>query len=590
MTVRRRAASALWLCPFVLLTFVFLATSLSLADPPTAPTSSPSPPLQERIDAVIAAQAGGELGPIGSDAEFLRRVYLDFAGRIPSVTEARTFLADTGGDKRELLIDRLADSPEYSRHMTEFLHVMLLERMGDDVTWRAFLQTSLEEHKPWDQIVREILDPNSEDESVRGAAFFLTKRLEKYGQNPVDMPGLVRDVGRLFLGVDVQCAECHDHLFVDDYKQQTYQGLFAFLGHTFIRRDVDFPAVGEKVLAKKVDFKSVFIMEDRSTGPKLLDAAEVEIPVLAKGEEFRVAPDRKTRFPGIPTFRPLEVLADQLPRRGNAAFERNIVNRLWWKLMGRGLVEPLDLHHSQNPPSHPEVMALLVESFGQQQFDMKWLLRELARSHTYQRSSRRETHDNVGTQPPSPTSYRQGLERPLSAEQLLASVWQATGTVTAGTNRAATTAAGAESPDNQQLVESKTDAAAVTPNADSTFGSSDELDALREKFKAVLANPPREPEVSINPTVKAALFFMNDDAVLQLLTPRDGNLVSRLAALESADEIAGELYLSVLSRPATEKERAEVADYLVSHETERPAALADLAWALLASTEFCVNH
>ena len=260
--------------------------------------------LHERIDALVAAKSDGEIGPLSDDAEFVRRVYLDFAGRIPSTVETRAFLAEGDTEKREKLIERLTDSPEYARHMTEFLNVMLMERLGEDESWRAFLATSLAENKPWDQLVRQILYPPAENENLRGAAFFMTKRLENYGQNPIDMPGLVRDIGRLFLGVDVQCAQCHDHLFVDDYKQQTYQGLFAFVGHTFIRRDVEFPAVGEKLLTKKVDFKSVFVMEDRATGPKLLEAAEVEIPVLVKGEEYSVAPDKKTRFPGTPKFSP----------------------------------------------------------------------------------------------------------------------------------------------------------------------------------------------------------------------------------------------------------------------------------------------
>jgi hypothetical protein len=116
------------------------------------------------------------------------------------------------------------------------------------------------------------------------------------------------------------------------------------------------------------------------------------------------------------------------------------------------------------------------------------------------------------------------------------------------------------------------------------------LDELREKFTAVLANPPREPEIGINPTVKAALFLMNDVSVLQLLTPHGDNLIGRLVALESSEQIAQELYLSVLSRQPNAEERTEVSEYLASHSDARPAALADLAWALLASTEFCVNH
>ena len=162
-------------------------------------------PLHARIDKLIAAKAGGPVNPPATDAEFIRRIYLDFAGRIPTIEETREFLAENSADKRIKLIDKLLASKDYPRRMQELFHVMLMERRGDHDDWTKFLRKSFEANKPWDQIVREILNPNADDEATRGAAFFYTKRLEKYGQNPTDYPGLVRDVGRLFMGVDVQC-------------------------------------------------------------------------------------------------------------------------------------------------------------------------------------------------------------------------------------------------------------------------------------------------------------------------------------------------------------------------------------------------
>src|SRR5262249_22978563 len=197
-----------------------------------------------RIDALVAAKANGRpMATRSDDAEYLRRVALDLTGQIPTAVETRQFLADTASDKRQKVIDGLLGGSDYPRRMTETMHVMLMERNGEHAEWTKFLQTTFEKNRPWDQFVREILYPNPDDESTRGAAFFWTKRLEKYGENPVDLPGLTRDVGRLFLGVDLQCAQCHDHLFIDDYKQVDFQGLFAFVSHTTIRSDVTFPAV-----------------------------------------------------------------------------------------------------------------------------------------------------------------------------------------------------------------------------------------------------------------------------------------------------------------------------------------------------------
>ena len=284
-------------------------------------------PLHARIDRLIEAAAGATVAPRADDAEFLRRVTLDLAGRVPSVEEARAFLGEAADEKRAVLIDRLLASPEFPRRMRELIHVQLMERAGDHDEWTRFLEESFAANKPWDQLVREILNPNADDEATRGAAFFLTKRLENYGQQPVDLPGLTRDVGRLFLGVDLQCAQCHDHLFIDDYKQVDFQGLHTFVSHATIRKDVTFPAVGEKLVEKKTEFMSVFVKEAKATGPRLPFGAEVDVPAFAKGDEFALAPDRKKNFAGKPKFSPLAILAEQLPAASHAQFARNGVAR-----------------------------------------------------------------------------------------------------------------------------------------------------------------------------------------------------------------------------------------------------------------------
>ena len=113
--------------------------------------------------------------------------------------------------------------------MADLFHVMLMERLGDNAEWTKFLRASFEANAPWDAMVRKMLRADPKDTATPGASFWLSKRLENYGQNPVDYSGLTRDVGRLFLGKNFQCCECHDHLFIDDYKQADFQGLFAFV-------------------------------------------------------------------------------------------------------------------------------------------------------------------------------------------------------------------------------------------------------------------------------------------------------------------------------------------------------------------------
>lgn len=517
-------------------------------------------PLHARIDQLIEAAAGTSVAPVADDAEFLRRVFLDFVGRVPSIDETRAFLSDSAAEKRVVLIDRLLASPEFPRRMREAFHVQLMERAGEHEEWTRFLEQSFAANKPWDQLVREILNPNADDEATRGAAYFLTKRLENYGQQPVDLPGLTRDVGRLFLGVDLQCAQCHDHLFIDDYKQVDFQGLHTFVSHATIRQDVKFPAVAEKLVGKKTEFMSVFVKEAKTTGPRLPFGTEVDVPTFAKGEEFAFAPDNKTKSPGKPKFSPLAILAEQLPTASNTQFARNIVNRLWWQMLGRGLVHPLDLHHSKNPPSHPAVLELLATEFVSHKFDIKWLLRELALTRAYQRSS---LLPSGLEREPLPDRYVVAIEKPLSTEQLLWSILQVTG----------------ELPRYQPATESD---GKTKPNA--------QFDDLKKRFVAAFANPPREPEGDFAPSVKAALFLSNDAKVLELLKPRDGNLAEQLVQETDSAKLAERLYLAILTRVPSSDEAVDVAKYLAAHADDRAKTAGQLIWALIASTEFCVNH
>ena len=508
-------------------------------------------PLHARIDALVASKAGGfNASPRADDAEFLRRVYLDLVGRIPSSETARSFLADAAPDKRQALIDRLLASSDYPSRMAELFHVMLMERLGDNEAWQRYLQNCFAANKPWHEMAREILRADPSNETARGAAYFYAKRLDHYGQNPVDYPGLTRDVGRLFLGVDLRCAQCHDHLFIDDYKQHDFQGLFAFFRNTYLG-DLNAPVVGEKPTTEKVVFMSVFTKVEQQTAPRLPTGVELAIPPFAKGEEYAQLPDAKTKSPGTLKFSPLAALAEQLPRADNPQFTRNIVNRLWFVMLGRGLVHPLDLHHRANPPSHPELLDLLSAEFAGHGFDIKWLLRELALSETYQRSGLLPT----GEAPP-PELFLTALEKRLTAEQLAESMLEAVG----------------ERGRLEQAEDGKP------------------LAELRAKFVKAFANAPREPEDAFSPSLASALFVLHDPAVLDLLTARPGNLVDRLDKTADPALLADELYLAVVTRFPTDDERADVADHLAKHADRRAAAIGQLVWALLTSTEFLVNH
>ncbi|HEX8913110.1 MAG TPA: DUF1549 domain-containing protein [Humisphaera sp.] len=551
-----------------------------------APTARAADPLHARIDAAVAthaARSGIPAAPPADDAEFLRRAYLDLVGTIPTADEARAFLADKSTDKRAKLIDRLLADERFDRNMAERVALMLMERRAaadkpETEKFEAYLRRSIAANKPLDRVAAEILCPDPADEANRDAAIFWTKRLENYGQNPVDLPGLTRDVGRLFLGVDLKCAQCHNHLTVKEYKQSDYQGLFAFVGHTYIRKDVQFPAVGEKLVDKKVEFVSVFVGAKEEVGPRIIGRPEITIPVMAKGQEWVEAPDKKRNFGGVPKFSPLKVLAEQLPSANNERFVRNLANRLWFLMAGRGVVHPLDLHHKDNPPSVPGLLEALSAGLVEQKFDLRSFVREVALSEAYQRSSRYD-----GEKEPPAGSFRQAQLRRLSAEQLLRAALTATGELDAVIARKPAPAA--KPAPKTDAGDDAEEAAPTKPAPTAALTYTD----LRKRFVAAFAAPPGEPEVEFSPTVASALFVLNDPAVVAWAKRRDGNLIDRLAKIDDPAKLADELYLSVLTRFPADDERADVATHLARTKT-RDTAIGELVWALVASTEFAVNH
>lgn len=554
----------------VLLAAIVLTGSLRLAL-----AESDDQPLHRKIDAIIDFEAGAGLSAkVCDDAAFLRRVSLDLAGTIPSSEVSRAFIADTTADKRTRLVDNMLASPKWASRMADLFHVVLMERRGDDADWRAWLEKSFAANKPWNQLVYQVLNADADDEENRAAAYFMSKRLDKYGQNPVDYPGLVRDIGRMFLGQDLQCAECHDHLFIDDYKQLDFQGLFAVYKNTFVRRDVKFPAVGEKAMTAPIEFVSVFDPTQRKTGPRIPGGSSFAIPEPKPLES--PAPKKKQPIPPRPEWSAVELIAQELTRPENRQFARTAVNRIWYVLLGRGLVHPVDLDHSDNPPSHPRLLDLLTDEFIANGYDVKWLVREIVLSKTWQRSS----HLSAGTDPPDPDRFLIAIERPLMAEQLLASVIQATeaaGSLKSETNTPTdpTSNAGKDSSDEPVL-----DDGSNAPT----------LAELKTAFTGAFANEAREPEGEFKATVKGALFWRNSVEVQKLLHRRPVNLIDRLMEIEQSDSLINELYLVVLSRFPSPDEAALMTSFVNASDTNRETAIRDAVWALLTSVEFFVNH
>ena len=351
-------------------------------------------PLHQRIDQLVNAAPLGPVATNCSDAEFLRRVSLDLNGMTPTGVEAVTFLNDPAPDKRQKLIDKLIASPRFARHLANTFSVTLMERRADAnvplAEWDKYLYDSFLANKPYDQLVRELIASDGVDPATRPAAkFFLDRTAE---------PNLVtRDVGRIFLGRDLQCAQCHDSPLVNDFLQSEYYGVQAFVVRTVMFNDLD---AKKQTLGEKADgdvaFTSVFTKETGVSAPRLPAGVFADDPLLPIGEEYNVKPTDKTR--PVPKYSRRAKLAEIITTTNNPQFNRNLANRVWAMMLGRGIVHPLDLHHSDNPPSHPELLDLLTAEVVASKYDVKPIIRAIALSQTYQRSGELPADWNAASQ------------------------------------------------------------------------------------------------------------------------------------------------------------------------------------------------
>ena len=533
-----------------------------------AAAQEPAPEtLSAQVDRLIAggtpeyAQAAA---PLASDAEFLRRVSLDFTGSIPPVAVAREFLADADPDKRAKLVDRLVASPEFARQMQRVFDLALMQRRPAKYVplaeWQTYLRTSFAQNKPWDQLAGEILSSDGTDPQLRAPSRFFLDREGEVNE-------ITRDVGRIFLGVNLECAQCHNHPQVEDWKQRHYYGISAFLNRSVVFKEKD-----KSVLAEKADgevtFESVFEIRDKTspgpqtTFPRFFDGMPLVDPKFDFGQEYVVVPAKDVR--GIPNYSRRAFLGEAITNPENRLFRRAIANRLWSMLMGRGLIHPLDYDHSENPPSHPELLDLLAENLAARKYDMRGYLRDLALTQTYQRSSRIEkaTHETV----PAEDRFAVAILKPLMPEQFALALMEATGFT--NTHRTALGPKATEDALHQRLA------------------------GLENQFIGLFGGQPGMPQKDFDASIEQALFLANDAAVQSLLSPNAQNLTARLAQLppENVAAIADELYISVLTRPPVEEEVREVEQYLADRGSDRPVALQELVWALVTSAEFRFNH
>jgi hypothetical protein len=517
-----------------------------------------STPPHQAIDAILAADWAEQKitpAPLCDDATFVRRIYLDLAGRIPTAAERESFLASQEVKRRDALIGQLLESPEYSRHLREIFDVVLLgrpkgrnETARRDHGWFTYLEDSFRTNRPWNEMVREMILARSTDARTRGAAQFLYERRNNF-------QAMAEAVAPVAFGMQIGCAQCHNHPLSWEIEQRHYWGLVAAFNRS---KNVDTSsgiALAESAIGGFVQFTNLkkesqpatlaFLngrtVEEKRPGENEKekdDPALYLVPPSGKeAKEGREAP--KVEAAAVPKFSRREALADAVTT-DNPRLARAFVNRMWQVLMGRGIVHPVDQMDSRHRPSHPLLLDWLAKDFERNGYDVKRLVRAIVESRVYQLDSK------APGQAPPVTSFARALDKPLSAEQLAASVLVASGH--------------------------------YPP-------SGEEANELR---RAIVQKFPDFMPVVYNPSLDQALFWANSPVIDQLLKPKEGNAAAQLLAVDSAEQRVKRAFLMVLGREPDSAESAELAT--LGKAGTRENGVRNILWALLSSAEFQLNH
>jgi len=518
---------------------LFLVVSGILVSTEAVRGESP-PPLRQLIDAEV--QTARQLEQIAApgtadDATFLRRIHLDLIGTIPTHDEARRFLEDTATDKRAVLIDALLKDPRFARHQASTWQSVLFERepaRGGQV-FNNWLSDKLSRNVPYDRWVRELLMAEGNTRE-NGPPLF-------YAQFKVKPESTAIAVSRMLLGVQIQCAQCHDHPH-DRWKQRDFYGLTGF----FVRLSLVTLGDRKEMIGERRTGEVVFVDPTEKDQPgkkgepvpaRFLGGDVLDEPPVAKG--FKQS-DLKTR----PNFSRKEKFADWLVAVENPFFARAAVNRIWAQYMGRGLIHPIDDLRESRRPSHPELLEALRSQFVAHGFDIQWLTREIVNGQAYQRGRAREATDT--------TWYGSSRVRPLTPEEMVTALRQASG------------------------VEECT-----TPLPEKTLSDFSRL--VLQQFGEAL-----DSRGDYQASLTERLFMNNSKLVREILEPRKGNLADRLLTSEDPwEEKVDRLFLSVLSRRPSDSERQHFVTYLTSDKDTR-ALVVEAIWALITSSQFRFNH
>ncbi len=530
----------------IVATYLRKAAVLRVSTPQAGPKLFPPLATRNRVDELVYAKLKAmgipPSAPAG-DSEFLRRIYLDTAGLLPSPEEARAFLTDRDPAKRAKLIDRLMERVEFTdfwalkwgdllRIKSEFPVRLWPKAVAVYSEW---LRESIAQNKPYDQFARELLTSTGSNFKV-GPANFVRAVPNKDARTLGETAALV------FMGARIGCARCHSHP-LESWSPEDDLGLGAYFA--------------------RVSFKNTGEWKE-----------EVVYP------DFKLSlRDPRTRLvvqPQVPGGKPLQVAAEQDPRGelaewltapGNPYFSANIVNRIWYWLLGRGIIEAPDDLRPTNPPTNPELLAYLQQELVSHHYDLRHIYRLILNSQTYQLSS--QTNEwNAADQ----SHFSHYQTRRLTAEQMLDAI--------------------------SQFTETSEKFRSIIPEPYSNWPANFRAEQISDgntecSFLDLFGRSPRdtpyEGERDSGLTIRQTLYLLNSEQLESKLSgsPRFKRWI---AANRSDADMVEEIYLATLSRFPSESERKKAVEYLAGKKNARAVGVQDVAWAVVNSKEFVFNH
>jgi hypothetical protein len=524
----------------------------------SAAASGPSPlEVAKRIDRLLADEvftAVTMLAPPVGDATYLRRVWLDIVGDIPSPEHVTAFLLDPSTDKRERVVRELLDNPQYGQNWARYWRDVIMYRRLED---RAAIVSSpltvaltekLNANESWDKIAREFITAKGNVRANGATAIQMAQdgRTEE----------ITAEVSRIFLGIQIQCCQCHDHPY-DSWKREQFHELAAFFPRIAVR-PVQFPT--QRSFEVVASDRPMVRRRPHANQEGRRPEAEHFMPDLEDPSARGTRMQPKFFLTGAE----LPLGTTDSERRNTLAkwmtktpwFATALVNRLWAELVGEGFYEPVDDMGPERTPSAPRAVALLSQSFADSGFDVKWLFRAICATDAYQRESRpRRDIDDI--------PFAANVAQPLRSDQLF---------------NALLTAVDMEE-STQPL--NRRGRSAQAMNA---YGRNP---TVRQAFQVAFGYDPSDPRQTISSSIPQALTMMNSVRINLAVRAldRETALGRLLQDIKANEDLIVELYLRTLSREPSDGELKLALNFCES-VNNRPAAFEDLLWALLNSSEF----